>query len=231
MHNWNDLSTWAILLVDDEIDNLEVVAETLQFYGAKVKTADSGSRALEVLKTFTPTLVLTDLSMPGVDGWQLRVKIRQLPDMQNVPVIALSAHAMMGDKERVLNAGFDGYMTKPIDVRTLPDDVRLAIQEQTTQRALGTVSPTATLETKAVTPDQVVNEVPSTSAVDDVKSVTKAAKEATGNHDAVADDPAKANGHELEKITTEASAANAPVMEEPEPAKVTARVEEKVNRE
>jgi CheY-like chemotaxis protein len=220
MHDWNDLSTWAILLVDDEIDNLEVVAETLRFYGAEVKTADGGTRALEILKTFTPTLVLTDLSMPGVDGWQLRVKIRQLPEMQDAPIIALSAHAMLGDKERVLDAGFDGYMTKPIDVRTLPENMRKVLQEQMALRALAPVSVTATVETKAVTPDQVANgATPSVSAVDDVKSVTKAAKEATGNHTTVPAAP--------EKITAEASAADVPEMEETEPAKVRAHIKGK----
>lgn len=130
MHNWDDPATWSILLVDDEIDNLEVVAETLEFYGATVKSASNGNSALDLLKSFSPTIVVTDLSMPGMDGWQLRGRIKILPNMQNVPIIALSAHAMVGDKERALDAGFDGYLTKPINVPTLLEDMRIALKEK-----------------------------------------------------------------------------------------------------
>ena len=100
MTNWDDISTWEVLLVDDETDNLEVVAESLQYLGIKVKTAEDGLQALEVLKSFNPSFIVTDLSMPGMDGWQLRMKVRELPNTTNTPVIALTAHAMAGDKER-----------------------------------------------------------------------------------------------------------------------------------
>src|SRR5262245_66277938 len=116
MHNWDDPATWAILLVDDEIDNLEVVAESLEFFGVNVKTASNGAAALDALETFSPTLVLTDLSMPGIDGWQLRMKIKRQPGWEDMPVVALSAHAMIGERERALSAGFDGSMKKQMNV-------------------------------------------------------------------------------------------------------------------
>lgn len=119
---------WSILLVDDEPDNLEVVADSLSFFGLKVKTAANGAEGLEVIKDFMPDLILLDLSMPKMDGWQMRQHVKANPETQHVPVLALSAHAMAGDRERALEAGFDGYLTKPINIATLVDDIRKALQ-------------------------------------------------------------------------------------------------------
>jgi CheY-like chemotaxis protein len=130
MHDWQNPATWVVLLVDDEIDNLEVVAQSLEFFGASVKSAVNGIAALDILQSFSPTIVVTDLSMPGMDGWQLRSHLKTLPAFQNVPILALSAHAMSGDKERALGAGFDGYITKPINVPTLIDDIRAALKDK-----------------------------------------------------------------------------------------------------
>jgi CheY-like chemotaxis protein len=130
MHDWQNPATWVILLVDDEIDNLEVVAQSLEFFGATVKSAVNGIAALDILQSFSPTIVVTDLSMPGMDGWQLRARLKTLPAFQNVPILALSAHAMSGDKERALSAGFDAYISKPINVPTLIDDIRAALKDK-----------------------------------------------------------------------------------------------------
>jgi CheY-like chemotaxis protein len=129
MIDWQDVSTWVVLLVDDEPDNLEVVAETLEFRGAEVRTAPNGVEALAVLEDFTPNFMLVDLSMPLMDGWELRSKLKNTPEIQDIPLVALSAHAMAGDKERAIAAGFDGYMTKPVNIPTLLDDIRAAAQE------------------------------------------------------------------------------------------------------
>jgi two-component system, cell cycle response regulator DivK len=127
MLDWDTITTWSVLLIDDEPDNLEVVAESLEFYGLTVRTAGNGKSALEILKDFTPTLILLDLSMPIMDGWETRMRIKSNPHTQHLPIVALSAHAMAGDKERALAAGFDGYLTKPINVPTLMDDIRAAL--------------------------------------------------------------------------------------------------------
>jgi CheY-like chemotaxis protein len=124
MIDWQDVKSWVILLVDDEPDNLEVVAETLEFRGATVQTALDGVDALAKLTNFEPNLIMTDLSMPRMDGWELRVNLRSNVKYQNLPILALSAHAMIGDKERALAAGFDGYLTKPVDIHTLVEDIR-----------------------------------------------------------------------------------------------------------
>lgn len=134
MIHWNDVSTWAVLVVDDEPDNLEVVAETLEFHGAAVKTAIDGVQALELLRDFLPDIILLDLSMPRMDGWKTRIQIKSDPRFEQAVIIALSAHAMDGDIERALNAGFDGYITKPVDIANLPDSVRAAAAHSSTQK-------------------------------------------------------------------------------------------------
>ena len=129
MIEWQDVKSWEVLLVDDEPDNLEVVAETLEYRGALVRTALNGLEALAVLQEFRPNLILADLSMPQMDGWELRTRLKNNPELQHIPLVAVSAHAMIGDKERALAAGFDGYLTKPVDIHTLLDDIRAAALE------------------------------------------------------------------------------------------------------
>jgi len=129
MIDWHDTSTWQVMIVDDEPDNLEVVAETLEFNGAQVKTAPDGKQALEMLKDFQANLILTDLSMPVMNGWTLRSQINADPKLATIPVLALSAHAIAGDKERAIEAGFEGYLTKPVNILTLVDDIRNAFEK------------------------------------------------------------------------------------------------------
>lgn len=128
MLNFDNPSTWQVLVVDDEPDNIEVVAESLEFYGVTVQTAESGADAIQLLQSFQPDLILMDLSMPQMDGWQTRRHILN-DGAVDYPIVALSAHAMAGDKERALAAGFDGYMTKPVSIPTLIQDIQAALKE------------------------------------------------------------------------------------------------------
>ena len=127
MLDWEDISTWQVMVVDDEPDNLEVVAETLEYQGVNVKTAQNGKEALEILEDFEANLILTDLSMPVMNGWEMRSRVKNHPKLSLIPILALSAHAIAGDQERAIDAGFDGYLTKPVNIHTLLNDIRLAV--------------------------------------------------------------------------------------------------------
>ena len=131
------VASWTVLVVDDEPDNLEVASRLLMLFGAKVYTAQDGEAGLEILKDIVPTLILSDLSMPKKDGWELLIVIREQKKFTGIPVIALTAHAMAGDKERALNAGFDDYITKPIKVESFFADIQRCLTKRAT-----TASPT-----------------------------------------------------------------------------------------
>lgn len=128
MLDWDNLASWCVVIIDDEPDNLDLVVETLAFFGATVHSSTNGESGLALVKTVNPNLILLDLSMPDVDGWEVQRRIREIPSVAKVPVVAMTAHAMVGDRERVMNAGFDGYMTKPIRVPNLINDIRAAIE-------------------------------------------------------------------------------------------------------
>ena len=107
------VANWTVLIVDDEPDNRVVPQELLKFYGAKVFSAENGREGLKSLAEMMPTFILLDLSMPEMDGWEMLKQIRADPRLAHLPVIALTAHAMAGDMERVFEAGFNGYIAKP----------------------------------------------------------------------------------------------------------------------
>ena len=123
----NDYKDWIVLIVDDQPDNLAVAKAVLAFQGAQVYGATNGEEGLETLHTIHPTFVLLDLSMPKMDGWEMLRRIRAQPDLHDLPIIALTAHAMDGDEARVLNAGFNGYIAKPFDVTTLASQIQRII--------------------------------------------------------------------------------------------------------
>lgn len=129
MIDWQTPAAWSVLIVDDEADNLELIAESLDFFGAMTRTARNGAEGLEVLRAFEPCLILLDLSMPTMDGWTMRTRLKDNPETRDIPVIALTAHVMRGDRDRVLAAGFDGYLPKPINVTTLISDLRRAVEK------------------------------------------------------------------------------------------------------
>jgi DNA-binding response OmpR family regulator len=113
-----------ILVVDDTPVNLKLTRILLVNEGYKVLTAGTAEEALELLRSFHPQLVLTDVQLPGMDGLELARRIKQDPATQDVIVVALTAFAMTGDERKALDAGCDGYITKPIDTRTLGSRLR-----------------------------------------------------------------------------------------------------------
>ena len=114
------MSAEPILIVDDNPANLKLAKVVLAADGYTVRTAVSADDALSVLRSFRPRLILMDIQLPGMDGLELSRRLKADPKMRDVIIIALTAYAMVGDEERVLAAGCDGYLAKPINTRTLP---------------------------------------------------------------------------------------------------------------
>lgn len=132
-----NIAGWDILIVDDEPDNLTFLEVLLDFFDAKVTTANSGGQARDLLLGHSYQLGLLDLQMPKVSGWDLVREVRTSPDaaIRATPLIAVTALAMPSDRERVLAAGFDGYITKPVEVATFMQTVE-GILENLTARQL-----------------------------------------------------------------------------------------------
>lgn len=117
------LKGWSVLLIDDEEDSLELARYILEFYGATVTTASDGHEGLEKCRSLKPEFVISDISMPKVDGWEFIKQLKADPNLANIPVIALTAHALRGDKERAIQAGFNNYLTKPLTANTFMLDL------------------------------------------------------------------------------------------------------------
>ncbi len=109
-----------VLIVDDNPVNLKLVRVLLASEGYDVRTATDAEEALAVLKEFTPRLILMDLQLPGIDGLELTRRLKADPAMRGMLIVGLTAYAMKGDEEKVLEAGCDGYIPKPINTRTFP---------------------------------------------------------------------------------------------------------------
>jgi CheY-like chemotaxis protein len=114
-----------ILIVDDNAVNLKLVRVLLAKEGYETRTANDANEALAVLETFSPRLILMDLQLPGMDGLQLTRQLKADPRTKDIVIVALTAYAMKGDEEKSKEAGCDGYITKPIDTRTMPATLRV----------------------------------------------------------------------------------------------------------
>lgn len=108
-----------ILLVEDNQDNMMLVADILQSLDYEVLLAGNGQRGVELAQAEKPDLILMDLALPAMDGWTATRAIKAMPDLQHIPIVALTAHAMPGDRERALAAGCDDYIAKPINMKEL----------------------------------------------------------------------------------------------------------------
>lgn len=117
------LAGQTILVVDDEPDNLEVVAVLLQLCDADVLTAGNGQEALNLVRKYHPKFIVCDLSMPVMSGWEMIHILKNDESIKNTPVIALTAHAMTGDRQRALAAGFHNYLSKPLQPETFIRDL------------------------------------------------------------------------------------------------------------
>jgi two-component system cell cycle response regulator DivK len=119
----------TILVVDDVTDNLILISLALQNKGYRVLTAKSGEEAIKIATLARPDLILMDIAMPGVDGLAATRRIRKVPELQRIPVIALTAFETLGFRQAAFEAGFDGYLTKPIDFQKLENLINLFLRD------------------------------------------------------------------------------------------------------
>lgn len=116
----------TILIVEDSPDNMKLFRTLLELKGHVVLGLPGGEELFATLDTQRPDLVLMDIQMPGKDGFELLAELRASA-FRDLHVVALTAHAMSGDRDKALAAGFDGYITKPIDIRLFPEQVSAAL--------------------------------------------------------------------------------------------------------
>ncbi|HSQ16071.1 MAG TPA: response regulator [Anaerolineales bacterium] len=119
----------TVLYVEDNRENRLLVRRVLEAEQFTVLEADSAGQALQVLVDHLPDLILMDINLPEIDGYTLTTRLRSDPRLYGVPIIAMTANVMRGDRERTLQAGCDAYIQKPIDVDTLAAQLRRYINE------------------------------------------------------------------------------------------------------
>ena len=113
-----------ILIIEDNEKNLKLVRDILQFKGYRTIEARNAAEGIALAATHVPDLILMDIQLPDLDGLTLLKHLREKPATATVPVVALTAFAMKDDRQRFLNAGFDGYIEKPINVRAFPEQIQ-----------------------------------------------------------------------------------------------------------
>ncbi|MEP7228466.1 MAG: response regulator [Gemmatimonadales bacterium] len=124
----------TILVVEDNTLNLELVRDILITAGMRVVEARTGQEGLAAASELNPALILLDVRLPGLDGYAVLERLKANPATASIPVVALTAQAMVGDREQALAAGFTDYIPKPVDTRTLADRVRALLDPP--QRAI-----------------------------------------------------------------------------------------------
>jgi two-component system, cell cycle response regulator DivK len=119
----------SILIVDDNPVNLKLIRILLTGEGYDVHTAGDADEALRILQDLRPRLILMDIQLPGIDGLELTRQLKANPLTRDIRILGLTAYAMKGDEEKIMAAGCDGYIAKPIDTRTLPGVIERYLQD------------------------------------------------------------------------------------------------------
>jgi len=121
-----------ILLVEDNEMNRDMLSRRLLKQGFEMVIAVDGEQAVDLARSEAPDLILMDISLPGLDGWEATRLLKTMPETRSIPIIALTAHAMAGDREKSLAAGCNDYDTKPIDFRRLVEKIQGFLSKETT---------------------------------------------------------------------------------------------------
>lgn len=112
-----------ILYVEDNRENRLLIRRILEAEGHTIAEAENATEAIDFIQSHTPDLILMDINMPDIDGYTLTTQMRMITQLDHVPIVAITANVMKGDRERTLSAGCDGYIQKPIDVDELPKQI------------------------------------------------------------------------------------------------------------
>jgi len=118
----------TVLLVDDDVHNQRIFDTVLRHSGFKVRMAATGDEALREARAHLPDLILMDLSIPVIDGWECTRQLKADEATRHIIILALTAHAMRGDQERAIAAGCDGYLAKPISPKKLVEEVKTRLK-------------------------------------------------------------------------------------------------------
>lgn len=118
----------TVLLVDDDVHNQRIFDTVLRHSGFKVRMAATGDEALREARAHLPDLILMDLSIPVIDGWECTRQLKADEATRHIIILALTAHAMRGDQERAIAAGCDGYLAKPISPKKLVEEVKFRLK-------------------------------------------------------------------------------------------------------
>ena len=116
-------STKTILHVEDNLENRQLIRRLLMSEDYEVLEADCAMQALHILASRIPDLILMDINMPDIDGYALTTQLKTRPELIDVPIVAITANVMKGDRERTVQAGCDGYIEKPIDIDRFLDQI------------------------------------------------------------------------------------------------------------
>ncbi len=112
-----------VLVVEDDLINLELVLALLELRGHKTLKALTGQEAMELAQNLKPDIILMDIQLPHVDGWTIISALRKNHKTEDIPIVALTAHAMTGDREKALSLGCNSYISKPIDTRNFVSEI------------------------------------------------------------------------------------------------------------
>lgn len=113
-----------ILYIEDNEQNRRLIRKLLKFNGYEVLEAEDGLKGIAVAAREHPDLILMDINLPGIDGMEATSRLKSSPDLADIPIVALTAAAMRGDRERIMAAGCDGYLQKPIDPHLVLETIR-----------------------------------------------------------------------------------------------------------
>ncbi len=123
------IKNWTVLVVEDEVDSMELVQGLLEHHGIHAVGVSSGEEAVQALKQMTPTLIILDLALPGLDGWGVLKSVKSNRVLSHVPCVAITAFHTPELAEQAISAGFSGYFAKPIDATSFVRELQSIMSE------------------------------------------------------------------------------------------------------